>query len=102
MAAIGAFTRSSDGSYKGAIRTLVLNLKQVVFQPIRAETPNAPDFRILSAGVEIGAAWKKVARDGGEYHSVRLDDPTLVAPVYATLIEVGDGFALIWSRRIAD
>lgn len=102
MAAIGAFTRTSEGSYQGGIRTLALNLKQVVFQPVRAETPNAPDFRVLAGGIEIGAGWKKVARDGGEYVSVRLDDPTLVAPVYATLVEAANGFALIWSRRIAD
>ena len=55
--------------------------------------------------VEFGAAWKKTARDSDrEYLSVKLDDPSFPAPIYASLVKVeGDeGFTLIWSRRNVD
>ena len=49
--------------------------------------------------IEIGAAWKKVAKETGrEYHSLKLDDPSFPAPIYASLVENEDGYALIWSR----
>lgn len=38
-----------------------------------------------------------------DYRSVKLDDPSFLAPIYATLVEVegGEGLPLIWSRRVA-
>ncbi|MGC2779893.1 MAG: DUF736 domain-containing protein [Bradyrhizobium sp.] len=54
---------------------------------------------------EFGAAWKKTARDGDrEYLSVKLDDPSFLAPIYASLVKVDgdDDFTLIWSRRSGD
>ena len=41
---------------------------------------------------------------GREYLSVKLDDPSLPAPIYASLVEAeGEGeFTLIWSRRQAE
>jgi uncharacterized protein (DUF736 family) len=32
------------------------------------------------------------------YHSVKLDDPSLPAPIYANLVAVDEGCALVWSR----
>jgi hypothetical protein len=41
---------------------------------------------------------------GREYLSVKLDDPSFPAPIFASLVTVegGDGYALIWSRRSTD
>ena len=73
--------------------------------------PSAPrtrprDFRILAgANIEFGAVWKKKSQDTGrEYHSVKLDDPSFPAPIYATLVEVEgeEGHSLIWSRPNRD
>ena len=64
MAIIGTFKSSEDGGYTGQLKTLTLNLKPVRFQPVKAETPNSPDFRILAADVEVGAGWKKIADVG--------------------------------------
>ncbi|RJT35001.1 DUF736 domain-containing protein [Mesorhizobium waimense] len=53
---------------------------------------------------EFGAAWKKTSREGRDYHSVKLDDPSFPAPIYASLVETetqGE-FSLIWSRRAAE
>ena len=67
---------------------------------------NAPDYRIVAGnGLEIGAAWKKTARESSrEYLSVKLDDPSFPAPIYATLVEVEgeQGLQLIWSRPNRD
>jgi uncharacterized protein (DUF736 family) len=65
----------------------------------------APDYRIFAGATEFGAAWKKTARDSDrEYLSVKLDDPSFPAPVYASLVRVEgeEDYSLIWSRRSGD
>lgn len=55
--------------------------------------------------MELGAAWQKTTRDTErDYLSVKLDDPSFPAPIYATLIEVDgqEGLQLIWSRPNRD
>ncbi|MFY9700322.1 MAG: DUF736 domain-containing protein, partial [Rhodoplanes sp.] len=52
--------------------------------------------------IEFGAAWRKTSNEGREYLSVKLDDPSFPAPIYASLVEVDDGLSLIWSRRNGD
>ncbi|HQT90111.1 MAG TPA: DUF736 domain-containing protein, partial [Acidiphilium sp.] len=49
---------------------------------------------------EIGAAWSKRSNEGRDYLSVKLDDPSFNAPIYANLFddEGGEGYSLIWSR----
>ena len=53
---------------------------------------------------EVGDAWSKRSAEQREYLSVKLDDPSFNAPIYANLVqdEEGEGFALILSRRKAD
>jgi len=101
MATIGIFTKS-DSSYGGTVRTLSVNAK-ARFVPAEKESESAPDFRVFAGTAEIGAAWKKAAKESGrEYLSVKLDDPSFPAPIYASLVVTeGDAntFALIWSRR---
>jgi uncharacterized protein (DUF736 family) len=103
MAIIGTFT-ASDNGFTGSIKTLTLSIK-ARFAASEKENDKAPDYRIFSGTTEFGAAWKKTARDSDrEYLSVKLDDPSFAAPVYASLVKVesDEGFALIWSRRIGD
>lgn len=100
MATIGSFTKS-DAGFSGSVKTLALNVK-AKFVPADKESEKAPDFRILAGTVEFGAAWKKTAQNGREYLSVRLDDPSFAAPIFANLIEVDGNHSLIWSRRAAD
>jgi uncharacterized protein (DUF736 family) len=103
MATVGTFT-ASDNGFIGAIKTLTLNIK-ARFVASEKDNDKAPDFRIFSGVTECGAAWKKAARDSDrEYVSVKLDDPSFPAPIYASLVKVeGDeGFTLIWSRRNGD
>jgi uncharacterized protein (DUF736 family) len=99
MAQIGSFTRDETGAFSGIIRTLTLNTKATI-RPSERDHDKAPDHRIYAGAVEIGAAWTKSARDSGtEYLSLKIDDPSLPAPIYAQLVQ-GDlaDWKLIWSR----
>jgi uncharacterized protein (DUF736 family) len=98
MAQIGTFTRGEDGSYNGTIKTLSLNIK-VRFAPADpSQNEKAPDLRAMAGNIEIGAAWKRTSKENTVYHSVKLDDPSFHAPIYANLVEVEGGHALVWSR----
>src|SRR5215813_313183 len=64
-----------------------------------SQNEKAPDLRVLAGNnVEIGAAWKRLSKENTVYHSVKLDDPSFPAPIYANLVEVEGGHALVWSR----
>jgi uncharacterized protein (DUF736 family) len=99
MAQIGTFTRNEDGSFTGTIRTLNINTKATI-KPVVSDNDRAPNYRVGANGVELGAGWSKAAKDSGaEYVSLKLDDPSFTAPVYATLVQgEGDEHKLIWSR----
>ena len=100
MATIGTFTQS-DGAYTGTIKTLSLNVRSAAFRPNTEKSDDkAPDYRIFSGAIEFGAAWKRTSQQNREYLSVKLDDPSFPAPIYASLVEVeGGGHSLIWSRN---
>jgi uncharacterized protein (DUF736 family) len=103
MATIGTFTQTDSGDYVGAIKTLTLNVKQATFRQVEKENDKAPDFRIFAGQTEFGAAWKKTSREDRDYLSVKLDDPSFPAPIYASLVDSEDGSSLIWARsRNAD
>ena len=98
MATIGTFTSTENG-FTGSIRTLALNVKARI---ARVENPSdkGPQFRVYAGSVELGAAWQKTSEQGRDYLSVKLDDPSFNAPIFANLFddEDGEGFTLIWSR----
>ncbi|MCW6512901.1 DUF736 domain-containing protein [Lichenifustis flavocetrariae] len=56
--------------------------------------------RVFSGRTEVGAAWSKRSKEERPYLSDLLDDPSLMAPVYASLLvdENGKGHNLVWSR----
>ncbi len=98
MAQIGTFTRGEDGTLSGTIRTLSLNVKARLIPTEPSPNDKAPDLRVLAGNVEIGAAWKRTSKENTVYHSVKLDDPSFPAPIFANLVEVDGGYALVWSR----
>jgi uncharacterized protein (DUF736 family) len=103
MSTIGTFTKSENG-FSGQIKTVTLNVK-AKFAPAEKENDKAPDYRIFAGqGFEFGAAWNKTSNTGHEYLSVKLEDPTFPAPIFASLVAVerGAGYVLIWSRRTGD
>ena len=98
MATIGTFAKHEDGSISGAIKTLTLNVKAAQLRTVDKETENAPDYRIFAGGTEFGAAWKKISRENRDYLSVKLDDSSFPAPIYANLVDADEGYSLVWSR----
>jgi uncharacterized protein (DUF736 family) len=99
MAQIGTFIRDENGAYAGTIKTLTLNVKATI-KPCDRDNDKAPDYRVTANGVEFGAGWSRAAREtGAEYLSLKLDDPSFTAPVYASLVQGDKGeHKLIWSR----
>lgn len=85
MATIGTFTRTTAG-FTGTIQTLGLKAK-VAITPVEKRGDTAPDYRVFVAKVEIGAGWARTSKGGRELVSVKLDDPSFAAPIYANLIE---------------
>jgi len=100
MATIGSFKKVGN-DFRGAIITLNLQAKDVriVAEPNRT-SENAPSHRVYAARAEIGAAWSKRSEEGRDYLSLKLDDPSFTAPIYANLFddEGGEGYTLLWSR----
>ncbi|MBB2206451.1 DUF736 domain-containing protein [Gluconacetobacter takamatsuzukensis] len=100
MANIGSFKKVGN-EIQGEIVTLSLQTKNVRFvAEANRSNDNAPSHRVFVGRIEIGAAWKKTSNEGRDYLSVKLDDPSFNAPIYANLFQDEDGedYSLIWSR----
>ena len=100
MANIGSFKKVGS-ELQGEIVTLSLQARGVRIVPEASRgNDNAPSHRVYVGRVEIGAAWSKRSNEGRDYLSVKLDDPSFNAPIYANLFEDedGEGYTLIWSR----
>ena len=106
---IGKFTKQASGTYRGHIAALGL-MHEAYITATGSGAKASPDYRVLvsdSAGVseaiEAGAAWKRRSEKTGKaYLSVRLDSPTLAAPINCALVaqdDEPDEFALVWKRR---
>ena len=100
MATIGTFKKTGD-EFTGEIVTLSVQAKKVRIVPEPNRTnENAPTHRVFVGRAEIGAAWEKKSNEGRDYVSLKLDDPSFTAPIYANLFEDegGETHSLIWSR----
>ena len=101
MANIGTFKKSGDTNYTGEIVTMSLQKKNVtIVAEDASENENAPSHRVFVAKAEIGACWQKTSKEGRDYLSIKLDDPSFTAPIFANLFDDEDGksYNLIWSR----
>ena len=100
MATIGTFKKVGN-DFQGEIITLSLQAKgvRIVAESNRA-SENTPSHRVYAGRAEIGAAWPKRSEEGRDYLSLKLDDPSFNAPIYANLFddEGGEGYTLLWSR----
>ena len=98
MAKIGTFKKVS-GELRGEIITLSVQAKSVRIVADEHASGNAPSHRVYFGEAEVGAAWSKRTNDDRPYLSVKLDDPSFVAPIFAQLFEgQSDEFDLVWSR----
>src|ERR1700742_2551304 len=99
MANIGSFKKSA-GEFQGENVTLSVQTKNVRIVPeTNRSNDNAPSHRVYVGRAEIGAAWAKRSNEGRDYLSVKLDDPSFNAPIYANLFDdEGEGSTLIGPR----
>ena len=100
MANIGSFKKVGK-EFQGEIVTLSVQAKGVrIVAEDNRSNENAPSHRIFVNRAEIGAAWSKRSEEGRDYLSLKLDDPSFTAPIYANLFDDqdGEGYTLIWSR----
>jgi uncharacterized protein (DUF736 family) len=100
MANIGSFKKSGN-DYTGEIVTMSLQKKNVTIVAEEAsENEKAPSHRVFVGRAEIGAAWLKTSKEDREYLSIKLDDPSFAAPIFASLFADEDGKThnLIWTR----
>jgi len=104
MASIGVVTRLPDGSFKGQLKTLSIRA-DIEIVPNQAKSADGqPDYRVRTAGIEIGAGWDKVGEQSGKpYVSLSLAAPEFgPRRLYANLGRAAgqdddDVFALIWN-----
>lgn len=102
MATIGTFKKDGAG-YAGTIETLTLKAK-ITFEPQEKRRDNAPDYRVFQIAddfsSEIGAAWKKTSKEGADYLSVSIDDPSFAERINCRLVKTGSeqGHTLFWER----
>ncbi len=98
MSRIGTF-KLVAGEFRGKIVTLALQAQDVRIVPEANASGNAPSHRIFVGNAEVGAAWSKTSQDKRTYLSVKFDDPSFSAPVFAQLFSgEGDEHDLVWSR----
>jgi uncharacterized protein (DUF736 family) len=121
---IGTFKAEGEG-YTGELNALGLTISEMTFRPVQDKQGDGPDFIAIGYGefddleelakvshpvagqiipnsntYEIGAAWKRTSQKGKPYLSVKLDGPTLAAPIHCALVGRKDGtYRLIWSRK---
>lgn len=107
MATIGTVTKRPDGRYEGELRTLSIRA-EIVILPVVADkaSPNQPDYRVLSQGIEIGAGWLRTGQTSGkEYVALSVAAPEFGArTLYANLGRAAgqsddNVYALIWNPQ---
>ncbi|HQT65638.1 MAG TPA: DUF736 domain-containing protein, partial [Acidocella sp.] len=83
MATIGTFKKAGTEIH-GEIVTLSVQTKNVRIVPeANRGNDNAPSHRVYVLRAEIGAGWSRRSAEGRDYISVKLDDPSFSAPIYA-------------------
>ena len=103
MPAIGSVTRQQDGAFKGQLKTLSLRADIEIAPNHRKTADTQPDYRVITDGTEIGAAWRRTSRDGVAYVSLSLAAPEFGArKLYANLRRAAgqdddNVFAVIWN-----
>ena len=98
---IGHFQKQADETFTGSISTLIMNKRVRIAPADEQANPDAPQYRVLSRGCEIGAGWDAQTNEtpSRAYISIVLDSPELPAPVRTALFEGENDHYLIWKRR---
>lgn len=98
---LGTFEQLDDNAFTGTVNTLLFKARVRIAPNNRKTADGQPDYRVYAGSVEIGAGWTKTSQQTGRtYISIKLDDPSLPAPIFAALVQTEEGgHQLIWSGR---
>jgi len=103
MPAIGYVTKDENGTFKGQLKTLSIRAEISIVANARKSSDAQPDYRVLSADIEIGAGWNRRSETSGrDYISLSFAAPEFgPRRLYANLGQAaGEGdsrFAIIWN-----
>ena len=104
MSAIGFVTKQVSGGYRGFLRTLSIRAEIELTPNAMKSSETQPDYRIVSQGVDVGAAWiRRGETSGKEYVSMSLATPEFgPRKLYANLGRAAgqddpDVYAVIWN-----
>lgn len=103
MPAIGHVTRTVNGGFTGEVKTLTVRADIDIVPNENKSGDSQPDYRVLSEGVEVGAAWNRRSEASGrDYVSLTLAAPEFgPRRLYANLGRASgeneNSFVLIWS-----
>lgn len=102
MPAIGYVSRHQNG-FKGQLKTLSIRA-DIDVVPASKTSDSQPDYRVVAAGVEVGAGWiRRGETSGKDYVSLTLAAPEFgPRRLYANLGRAAgqdddDTFAIIWN-----
>jgi uncharacterized protein (DUF736 family) len=97
MPTIGSFRQDDLFGQEGTLETPTLKAR-IKFVPLRDRSGKQPDYRILAGKREIGGAWSRTSKNGGEYLFLKLADPSQAAPLCCNLYRNTNGPAVLWTR----
>ncbi|HVI05082.1 MAG TPA: DUF736 family protein [Sphingomicrobium sp.] len=103
MPVIGHVIRTSNGGFKGQLKSLSIKT-DILIHPNDHKTSDAqPHFCVLAGDIEIGAGWIRRSQvSGRDYVSISLAAPEFgPRRIYANLARAAgggeDSFVLIWN-----
>ena len=97
MPTIGSFRQDDLFGQEGILETPTLKAR-IKFVPLRDRSGKQPDYRILQGKTQVGAAWWRTSKSGGEYLFLKLADPSQPAPLCCNLYRNASGPAVLWTR----
>jgi uncharacterized protein (DUF736 family) len=104
MTAIGYVRKETDGSYRGNLKTVSIQAEIDIVPNLQKTADGQPDYRVLTQGIEIGAAWlKRGETSGKEYVSLSIAAPEFgPKKLYANLGRAAGAddenlYAVIWN-----
>jgi len=94
---LGTFTKTEEGNFEGAVKTMLFDAKLRI---VKNTADKGPDYFIFeeTTEAEVGIGKKKTSKEGNAYILCKIDDPTLPSEIWCALNSHEDQFNLNWSR----
>lgn len=102
---IGSIKQNDSGVFIGRVSTLTVAIT-IALREVRSVNPKAPKYEVLALNsasrswVQVGALFELASNATGEtFLNGKIDDPSLVQPLYVSAFRQDDGsYNIVWSR----